>query len=1027
MALKRQNLLALLKVRPDEARMAFGVALFFAVIELGRGIGGSAADALFFRRFGVEYLPYLFIGLGITTFIVSLSYAAFLGRVAKRRLFSTLLLSMVLILLAERAAIRLDLPALYPLLWLSVNLIGSLLGTMAWTTAGEVCDTRQAKRLFPIFVSASVLGGLVGSLVIGPLARLFGTDNLLVMYGLLLALALVLIRDIAQSHFRVADQSSESASFLADIRTGYDYVRRSPLLQRIAISAVLFSILYFSVSFPFGRAVSASFTSEADLAGFLGLFNGIASVLMFVAALLVANRLYARIGIVNALLILPITYLFGFVLLAVHFSLSSAIVVRLSQLAVMSGIGEGAYSAFFNVVPLEKRAQVRAFDSGVPSQIGTILSGILLILGERILGNSDIFLMGVAVALACAYVVWRMRQSYVAALVAALRAGRIDVFTAGERNFAGFQQDANALRIVIAALDDPKPTTQQLAAEVLARMDALAAAPQLIRRLGTATPDVKVAFVRALAELGAGEAAAPVAALLSDPSPEVRKAALEALPKLHAERDGAIRRLVQPLLADADFAVRAQVLVSLAVYEDDEAAAQSLVDMLHASAFEHRLIVLRALKAVLGVASSRPGRQRESAVEAVVGCLEDESAAVREAACVALRGAISEQALSALAGRLSDPEQSVRTAAAYSLRTAGAQATSLVLAVLGAILTADHDAALDALSPDDPAIYEPLRSFAWTALNDLKQGRMLLAAVPTVGRVTRFLAWVLEAKAAEHEQRLVKVLGLLGNSDAMTLVARSIHTEDTKTRSAALEALDVLGDKQLVKAFLPLLEYTPRNQGHDPSNGELLEAVFHQLISHQERWVQALAIRAVGELGLRAMVPDLHRFAVNSDRVIGDAARDALLQLGEKMEALTTMSLMERILLLKEVPLFHDLSSDDLGRIADIASERWFPDGEPLCREGENGDELFIVASGRVRVTKETDKRERLLATRGVGEFIGEMAIIESIPRFATVRADGEARTLVIGSNAFRAILRDRPEVSLAVMRALSRRLRERE
>jgi CRP-like cAMP-binding protein len=52
-----------------------------------------------------------------------------------------------------------------------------------------------------------------------------------------------------------------------------------------------------------------------------------------------------------------------------------------------------------------------------------------------------------------------------------------------------------------------------------------------------------------------------------------------------------------------------------------------------------------------------------------------------------------------------------------------------------------------------------------------------------------------------------------------------------------------------------------------------------------------------------------------------------------------------------------------------------------------------------------------------------QMAIIDSSPRFATVTADGEARTLVIGSDAFKAILRDRPEVSLAVMRGLSRRL----
>ncbi|MCC7207776.1 MAG: hypothetical protein IT323_10740, partial [Anaerolineae bacterium] len=128
------RLLRLLKVRPGEAALTLRVALFFALIEIGRGMGGSAADALFFRRFGVENLPFMYVGLGVATFFVSLLYAAFVGRMAKGRLFSGLLLAMAVLLLAERAAIALDIRALYPVLWLSVNLIASLLGTIAWNT-----------------------------------------------------------------------------------------------------------------------------------------------------------------------------------------------------------------------------------------------------------------------------------------------------------------------------------------------------------------------------------------------------------------------------------------------------------------------------------------------------------------------------------------------------------------------------------------------------------------------------------------------------------------------------------------------------------------------------------------------------------------------------------------------------------------------------------------------------------------------------------------------------------------------------
>jgi CRP/FNR family cyclic AMP-dependent transcriptional regulator len=130
--------------------------------------------------------------------------------------------------------------------------------------------------------------------------------------------------------------------------------------------------------------------------------------------------------------------------------------------------------------------------------------------------------------------------------------------------------------------------------------------------------------------------------------------------------------------------------------------------------------------------------------------------------------------------------------------------------------------------------------------------------------------------------------------------------------------------------------------------------------------------------------------------------------------------------LLREIPLFSDLSADDLVQVAQTAGERWFEDGQIICRQNETGEELFVIASGEVRVTKLEQGQERQLAVRKAGEFIGEMSIIESAPRYAMVTAIGDVRTLVINTAAFKDILLERPEVAMAVMRGLSHRLRER-
>lgn len=133
---------------------------------------------------------------------------------------------------------------------------------------------------------------------------------------------------------------------------------------------------------------------------------------------------------------------------------------------------------------------------------------------------------------------------------------------------------------------------------------------------------------------------------------------------------------------------------------------------------------------------------------------------------------------------------------------------------------------------------------------------------------------------------------------------------------------------------------------------------------------------------------------------------------------------MDRILFLRQVPIFSNLAPEDLARIAEIATERLFPPGEYLCREGEMGEELFVIVEGQVRVAKESNGTLRTLRVLQTGEQIGELAILREQPRSASVIAEGSnVRALVLGGDALQAILRDRPEVALAMLASLAQRL----
>jgi len=143
------------------------------------------------------------------------------------------------------------------------------------------------------------------------------------------------------------------------------------------------------------------------------------------------------------------------------------------------------------------------------------------------------------------------------------------------------------------------------------------------------------------------------------------------------------------------------------------------------------------------------------------------------------------------------------------------------------------------------------------------------------------------------------------------------------------------------------------------------------------------------------------------------------------MENIATLSLMERILFFKRVPLFANLAPVDIKQVAAIAQEESFCEGDILAQQGEVGDVMFIIVSGEVRVVVTRDQKQIELARRKPGEYVGEMALISKEPRNATLAAIGNVRALSIDQKSFEALLRDRSDVSLAVIQVLCDRLKQ--
>lgn len=111
------------------------------------------------------------------------------------------------------------------------------------------------------------------------------------------------------------------------------------------------------------------------------------------------------------------------------------------------------------------------------------------------------------------------------------------------------------------------------------------------------------------------------------------------------------------------------------------------------------------------------------------------------------------------------------------------------------------------------------------------------------------------------------------------------------------------------------------------------------------------------------------------------------------------------------------METGELGRV--------YEDGEVIVRQGDVGDCMYVIQDGEVEIISEENEDEILLATRGEGDFIGEMAIFDRDVRSATIRAKGKVRILTVDKKNFMRRIHEDPSLAFRIVETMSHRLRE--
>jgi len=492
---------------------------------------------------------------------------------------------------------------------------------------------------------------------------------------------------------------------------------------------------------------------------------------------------------------------------------------------------------------------------------------------------------------------------------------------------------------------------------------------------------VRAAALKGLARPEAAAALLEISACLADASPVVRARAVDTLPAL-THYPHSLQALLTPRLEDPAAVVRVRAAVALLRLGEAERARSLLRQMAMLGSEEERVLALQAL-AEVGDPQAQPLFETE---------LADLHAppAVRHAAAGSL-GACGVRAIPALREALGTQDEFVLGGVAEALGQIGEMALPAVLESLAdPALEKGGLAALERL----PAWKEAgrVRAYARSRVESSMHYEALREAIPASGNDRMgLLNESLAVRARQDGLSALRGLGTLSDRETLAVAVKNLQSRNPAQISDAVEALDSIHDHAMIR---PLFRIWDPGHAGKPAFG--IQAALAELIQENDTWLRACAAYAIGSFTEE-----------------------------QSMETMTTLSSMDRVLLLRRVPLLEDLTPEELQRVAAISTDLDFEDGELICEQGEAGDQMYVIVSGEVRVAvKQAEQPEKEIARRGAGDVVGEMSIISGEPRVASVIAVGEVRSLCLDRLNFESLLRERPEISLAVMRELCKRIK---
>ena len=1026
---------------------------FFAYVAIS--ITGSAArDAYFLNMVDRKYLPLMFLAVAIVLSIVIEIYS----RLSKNKDLSTIVSGTGIIFIATLFAIQKNLEGwVIPFLYVWKDVIDAIIITQFWLIASQVFDPRQAKRLFGLLGAGGALAAIIIGSSIKQFVSIFGSENLL-FATMSFLLVVILMANLIRPYRNINEQknSNSKKDSQKDEKKSF-----SPYLKSLAIIIGLAAVASRVVDYQFKITAVAAFPEQDDLVNFFGQYYAVTGIATMVIQLFITSRLLSRFGILVAILVLPTLFMTGAIGFLMSPVLAAVYISKFSDQVFRFTLHNASIQLLW--IPVKNTIKNRlkpVIEGSIRASLEGV-SGILIFLSITVF-NVPIHYLSISIVLIAIYWInksFTLKKLYVKELQSAIEKR--------ELNFEELTldiQDEAMVKTINEALKNNDESQQILALEMIKDIPLTPWKDSLNDLLNNGEITVKKEILSISFDDENIITNQTIIDLINN-VPDLETESIEIAGKRRL-------RKALPIIMDRIDTVNKekQIIFAAAIRNiDPDSSNKEKELLLDAFNTNDENICSLAIRQMKNDKEILPD-------DKLAEYLNQESSMIRDAALSVAESRASTSLLPHIIQCLSDPRCAIPARSALQAYDDNVVVELLIKHVqrqnveksliIGVIRTIKNyptknsiDLLLSAVSPKVPPIQSeavdslihiarelPLdeNQIIITKKELIKTSRYAYEKIIALSQINedednQLLRYLLQNEVRKLIPVIMK-LGILDKPETpIETYIQYVLNNETDKLPYVLEFFENIFSKEERRIVNSLIDNIPIEEKCEVAKNHFddLTTNINQFLGYYIGTIQELKVALTLDYAFRNNnqeilekanwneFPDsfiikdiITRHAKNNpDSLNRWPINDYLLDSNQ----LTMYSTLEKAMILKSVDLFASIPSQELIRVAQIAEEEEYQPGTSLCKEGDFGDCMYIIANGKVKV----HKGDRTLVELEKGAFVGDMALLDQEPRSADLTISAETTLLKISQDAFYELMSSNFEIMNGILKIISSRLRD--